>query len=64
MHWAVYYGASQAGRLILQEFPLIILRKNRQGLTPLELIVKKLIRKDFKFFSKEFTRLIMRNFIE
>lgn len=63
MHWAIYYGAMNAGRLIYEEFPLIILRKNRQGLTPLELVVKKLIRKDFKFHAKELSRNIMKRFI-
>ena len=29
MHWAIYYGALDVGRLIYEEFPLIILRKNR-----------------------------------
>ncbi len=45
LHWAIYYGDLATGMMIYDEYPLIILRKNNDGYTPLEILFQKNLKK-------------------
>lgn len=56
LHWCVYYGNYEAGMAIFNAFPLIVLRKDIDGQTALEVLLHKSLKREFK---PEAARLVL-----
>ena len=63
LHWAVYYGDYQTGKLIYEKYPLIILRNNNDNHTPLEILLQKTLKKMAKFNAKRLVNFIINKFV-
>lgn len=48
LHWCIYYGNFEGGNAIFEAFPLIVLNKNSEGRTPLEILLSKNLKSEFK----------------
>jgi hypothetical protein len=40
LHWAIFYGDYDFGKAIFDQYPLIILRENEKGISPLEMCIQ------------------------
>ena len=63
LHWAIYYGDYKTGELIYEEYPLIILNKNNDNHTPLEILLQKSLKKIAKYNAKRLVNFIINKFV-
>ena len=62
LHWCVYYGNYEGGIAIFESFPLIILAKNMDKQTPLEILLHGNMKTQFKRKAFALVHTIVQNF--
>lgn len=63
LHWAIYYGDVSSGIYLFKKCPKMLLLKNENGRTPLEIIFQNSIKKNIRKRSQQLVKCIVEEFL-